>query len=277
MTASIPLEDEFGDIIAKARFGLKRSPRSVALEAGIAESVLTSLENYERKPSRDEAVAIAKALGLNGERVYAVATGAYHPKDETTDGDDDAQVIRLTTDTGMFTVHSYLLVCRATGETAIVDTAANGRQALDAIRERGLQPRLILLTHGHGDHIDEVDLVQRETRVPVIAGKKLDTPKGVDPIERLADGESVEVGNLRITLRDTPGHTPACVTFVSGKSAFSGDVIFAGSLGRGNFSYDAVRNSAKNVVLSLPDDTRIHPGHGPSTTVGEEKAHNPFF
>lgn len=277
MTASLPLEDEFGDIIGKARFGLKRSPRSVALEAGIAESVLTSLENYERKPSREEALAIAKALGLNGERAYAVATGAYHPKDEPSDGDDSAQVIRLSTDTGMFTVHSYLLVCRATGETAIVDTAANGRQALDAIRERGLQPRLILLTHGHGDHIDEVDLVQRETRVPVIAGKKLDTPNGVDQIERLDDGESVEIGQLRVSLRTTPGHTPACVTFVSGKSAFSGDVIFAGSLGRGNFSYDAVRNSAKNVVLSLPDDTRIYPGHGPSTTVGEEKAHNPFF
>jgi len=277
MATSLPLEDEFGDIIAKARFGLKRSPRSVALEAGIAESVLTALENYERKPSREEAFALAKALGLNGERLYAIATGAYRPKDEPADGDETAQVIRLTTDTGMFKVHSYLLVCRATGETAIVDTAANSRQVLDALHQRRLRPRFILLTHGHEDHIAEVDIVQRETGVPVLAGRKLETPPGVDRMERLADGQSVAVGKLHVTLRDTPGHTPACVTFVSGKSAFCGDVLFAGSLGRGNFSYDAVRNSAKNVLFSLPDDTRLYPGHGPSTTVGEEKAHNPFF
>lgn len=273
---TLPLEDEFGDIIAKARFGQKRSLRSVALEASIAESVLASLENYERKPSREEVFALAKALGLNGERLYAIATGAYRPQPETRDGDENAQVIRLSTDTGMFTVHSYLLVCRTTRETAVVDTAANGRQVLEALRQRNLQPRFILLTHGHGDHIDEVDLVQRETCVPVIAGKKLETPPGVQEIKRLNDGDSIEFGRLRVVLRETPGHTPACVSFLSGRCVFSGDVIFAGSLGRGNHSYDAVLRSAK-LLLSLPDDTRIYPGHGPSTTVGEEKANNPFF
>lgn len=273
--ATIPLEDEFGDIVAKARFGLKRTLAQVADAAGLTEETIRSLENYERAPTDAECRAIARAVGLNGDRLLAIANEAYRPRDETQE--DDAQVIRLKNYVGGMSVFSYLLVCRATGDVAAVDTAAHPDQILTTVQMKNLTPRLILITHTHADHIEGVDKVQKRWGVPVVMGEGTPAPAGVGACRHLPDGAEATLGRLRVVLRKTPGHTPYCVTFVAGNVALSGDLMFAGSLGRANHSYDAIRASVRDTLFALPDATRIYPGHGPSTTVGEEKANNPFF
>ncbi|MBT7936366.1 MAG: MBL fold metallo-hydrolase, partial [Nitrospina sp.] len=87
----------------------------------------------------------------------------------------------------------------------------------------------------------------------------------------------IKLGNLNIEVLFTPGHTPGGVSYKIHDSVFSGDAIFAGSMGRANSSWSGLYNSITQKLLTLPDHTRLFPGHGPATTVGEEKRHNPFF
>ena len=165
---------------------------------------------------------------------------------------------------------------RAVGAT-VVDTAAAPDQIIETIKAKGLKPAAIFLTHDHGDHIEGVDQVYAAFNVPTVMGEDMDAPKGLGKVVKMGERDSYKLGNLDVRLLKTPGHTTHCVTFVTGSVALSGDVIFAGSIGKPNISYDQVLSSNRDKVFSLPDNTRLFPGHGPSTTVGEEKAHNPFF
>ena len=274
--AVIELEDEFGDIIGKARMGLGWSLAQAAEAGGVSEAQLRAFENYERNPNEEEARAVGNGLKLNGGRLWKIASGEWTPNEEPEDIDDQAQVVRLMNHVGGYPVFSFLLVCKETNECAIVDTAAHPQQIIEVVSERKLRPALILLTHGHADHVVGVETLQKRYQVPVVMGEDLETPPGLDETVQLGEGGTCEVGKLQIRALKTPGHSDACITFVCGSVALIGDVIFSGSIGKPGHSYEASRASAAK-VLALPPDTRLYPGHGPSTTVAEEKAHNPFF
>ena len=273
---TIALEDEFGDIIGKARAGMGKSLSAVAAEAGIAEGELRALESYERAPSTEENAAIAKAVGLDADRLYAIATEAWAPEDEPGVVDADADVIRLQNFVGGYPVFSYILVCRKTKSAAVIDTAAAPEQALDAVKEHGLNAQAILLTHEHADHVEGVDAVQQALKVPAVLGEDMRPPRGVGEHFRLGDDDTYRVGSLDVRVLTTPGHSKGCVTFASGGIAFIGDLIFAGSMGKPNYSFEASHASVEK-LFALSDATRLYPGHGPSTTIAEEKAHNPFL
>jgi len=275
--AAIPLEDEFADIIAKARFGLGKTVGDVSKASGVSDGDIRALENYERPPTEAEVRAIAAAVELHPGRLLAIANDTWSPKEEAIDGDEHAQVVRLKNFVGGYPVYSYLLVCRRTGEVAIVDTAADAEQAMTAVRERKLTPTAILVTHGHADHVEGLDDIQSAFDVPVVLGEDLSPPPGVDDSVKLREGDTYSIGKLDVHLLKTPGHSAGCATFVAGSVALCGDVIFAGSVGRPNHSYPAIRSSIVDKLFALPDSTRLYAGHGPSTTVGEEKSHNPFF
>jgi glyoxylase-like metal-dependent hydrolase (beta-lactamase superfamily II) len=102
-------------------------------------------------------------------------------------------------------------------------------------------------------------------------------PKGSRNFQIVKDGDELTLGNLRILCIETPGHTAGGISYLINKTLLSGDVIFAGSMGRANSSWQDLFNSITQKVLRLPDATGIYPGHGPATTVGQEKEHNPFF
>ena len=140
-----------------------------------------------------------------------------------------------------------------------------------------LNVQFIFLTHAHADHVADLPRLREETGADVFTPRDEPVP-GAEPIE---EGKQFRLGNLQIDTRLTWGHSQGGMTYVVNRLArpiaVVGDSLFAGSMGGGNVSYpDALRNNLEK-ILTLPDETIICPGHGPMTTVGEEKVHNPFF
>jgi glyoxylase-like metal-dependent hydrolase (beta-lactamase superfamily II) len=144
-------------------------------------------------------------------------------------------------------------------------------------KTNGLSVKLILLTHTHPDHIAELKRLKAETKVSAHVSEF----EPVDGAEPFSEGRTFQVGSLKIETRLTSGHSRGGITYViaglAKPVAVVGDAMFAGSMGGGMISYlDALANN-RNKILSLPNETVLCPGHGPLTTLGEEKLHNPFF
>lgn len=182
----------------------------------------------------------------------------------------------------------------------------------DAVREHRLAPAAVLLTHGHIDHIWSVAPVSHDFGIPafihaddryrlvdpagtsVLASREhlLSMTKGAleltepDEVRILEDGARLELAGIPVHVSHAPGHTEGSVVFTRPAAGgappvmFSGDVLFAGSIGRTDLpggSADDMRRSLQRVIVTAPDDTVVHPGHGPSTTIGEERRSNPFL
>ena len=185
----------------------------------------------------------------------------------------------------------------------VIDPGHGAEGPLDEIlAEHRLQPVAVLLSHGHVDHIWSVVPVCGAKDVPALihpADRAMLTDPGVavgmppgtpilgrldwaEPadVRELKDGQTLELAGLSFRVDETPGHTPGSVTFTAGADFFSGDLLFAGSIGRTDFpggSFEQIQQSLRRVPLALPDDTVVRPGHGPDTTIGRERASNPFL
>ena len=196
------------------------------------------------------------------------------------------------------------VVAPAAGEQCVViDPGHGAEQPLDDVLDRyHLQPVAVLLSHGHVDHIWSVAPVCGARDVPALIhpadramltqpAAAMGAPPGTpilgrldwsepDDVRELRDGEDLELAGLTLRVDVTPGHTPGSVTFTSGAEFFSGDLLFAGSIGRTDLpggSWGEMQASLLRVPLALPDETVVRPGHGPDTTIGRERATNPFL
>ncbi|MCI0745931.1 MAG: MBL fold metallo-hydrolase, partial [Verrucomicrobia subdivision 3 bacterium] len=174
-------------------------------------------------------------------------------------------------------VNSYLVWDPPSREAAAFDTGATCQRMLNFAKEKGLAVKLILLTHTHVDHIKDLAKLRLESGAPAWVCELEPTPGA----KTFPVGHAFSVGSLRIDTRQTSGHSVGGITYViiglARPLAVVGDAIFAGSMGGGLVSYsDALSNNRKN-IFSLPNETILCPGHGPLTTVGEEKQHNPFY
>ena len=268
---AIQLEDNFADIIGKAQRGLGLSDTELAEKARVNSQTLRKL----REGEYDELtlLRIAPVLGLAGRALCDLATGSWQPaKIEEVDG-----LAQFSTSYSGMLVNSYLVWDPETKHAAAFDTGADSADMLRLASKKSLSVQLILLTHAHPDHVADLPRLREETGAEVFAPAQEPVP-GAEPIE---EGKHFRVGNIDIEARLTWGHSPGGMTFVvnglARPIAIVGDSLFAGSMGGGNVSYrDALRNNLEK-ILTLPDETIICPGHGPMTTVGEEKTHNPFF
>ncbi len=270
------LEDELGDILEKARDGKSWSQQDLAQATGISTQEIRRIESYELIPDEAVLLKIAAALDLHGPSLVAIARNSWAPK-ETTPDPAAFDLVCLNVFMGSYPVKCYLLICRETRDTAIVDTGANPQAIIQKARELNVQPGKILLTHSHPDHAGGLGVLDREFNCPAWIDKKDPRPSGSRDLRFVEDGEEIALGNLIIKAMATPGHTPGGVSYLIGESVISGDALFAGSMGRANASWPGLFQSITTRLLTLPDHYRLHPGHGPATTVGEEKQHNPFF
>jgi glyoxylase-like metal-dependent hydrolase (beta-lactamase superfamily II) len=179
------------------------------------------------------------------------------------------------------TVNAYVAWDSASRQAAVFDTGADASPILDCLREHQLTVAAIFITHAHGDHIFDLDRLVEKTGAPSWIGSREPFEASKPWPKRFEAGQSFTIGSLTIQTRLTRGHAEGGVTYVlSGLErpvAFVGDAVFAGSMGGGKVSYTDALETNRTQILSLPENTVLCPGHGPMTTVGEERHHNPFF
>lgn len=271
------LEDHVGDIIRKARAMSGVSARTAAEAAEISERDLAELEATGQAVKKPDYHRLARLIGVEGVKLEQVAAG-WVPA--TPDLARWRGFRRLTTTEGGMAVNCYLVWDDATREAALFDTGWSAEPIVKEISDHHLELGHVFITHSHEDHVAALEAIRKRfPKARVQAGWS-----GAPVNERLRPGEFLALGRLRISPRDTPGHAPDGTTYLvenwpagAPPVAMVGDAIFAGSIGRGNQSWELARSKVREHILSLPADTLICPGHGPLTTVGEELAHNPFF
>ena len=197
---------------------------------------------------------------------------------------------------GPLAENTYIVEHAATRKGVVVDPGFEGEEILGRLSERGITLEKILLTHGHLDHVAAVRVLKERTGATIhihpdesdrmqtagvqgrMFGLHIENPPPPDVL--IGEGDRIGLGDQTFQVLHTPGHTPGHVTFLAGEMAFVGDLIFAGSIGRTDLpggSYDALIRAVREKIFTLPDRTVLFPGHGPATTVGEERRSNPFF
>jgi hydroxyacylglutathione hydrolase len=203
------------------------------------------------------------------------------------------EIVCLTN--GAFAENCYLVADGDTGDAVIVDPGEEVGLFLRRLATEQWTLRAVWLTHAHLDHIAGVAEVVRATGVETYLhpddrrlydgvvdqgkwlGVEVEAPPAPD--HPLAHGDTVGVGDCAFTVAHTPGHSPGSVTFLGHGVAIVGDVLFAGSVGRVDLpggDGPTLSKSIEEALMSLPDDTVVYPGHGPATTIGQERITNPF-
>ena len=197
---------------------------------------------------------------------------------------------------GMFDVNTYLLTDEETGHSAIVDTG-EGEQLVDILKKKNPNIQMILLTHAHIDHAGALAYLQEIWDVPTymprlekvlfdtlpMQGSMFGMPALNRPCGRIDylidDGFELKLGNTNLKFLSTPGHTPGQGCWYDEHDIIVGDTLFAGSIGRTDFpmSDPSVMVTSLRKLMSLPPHMRVHSGHGPMTTLGEELKTNPFL
>ncbi len=200
---------------------------------------------------------------------------------------------------GMIQTNCYIIADSVTHDAAIIDPADNAPQILEVVRREGFTVRDILITHAHFDHILALGDVKAATGatirmhaadMPILESLpmrmqqlfNMSVPPAPMPDVFINEGDLIKVGNIEFEVRFTPGHAPGHVAFINHEYAvaFSGDCLFAGSIGRTDLpgaDYKTLMHSIFGKLLTLPDDYTIAPGHMQTTTVGRERASNPFL
>ncbi len=191
----------------------------------------------------------------------------------------------------------YIFGDDVSGEVFVIDPGDEPERILAAVRRLGARPVAIVNTHGHFDHVQGVEAVRREAHSPfwiheaerevlaqsparALALFGLELPPSPVPDRWLKDSDRLPVGSLVLTVRHTPGHSPGGVCLLGDGIVFTGDTLFAGSIGRTDIpgaDHATLLASIVRVLVPLPDATVCYPGHGPETTIGEEKRTNPFL
>jgi glyoxylase-like metal-dependent hydrolase (beta-lactamase superfamily II) len=196
---------------------------------------------------------------------------------------------------GPIMANCFILGCEQTREAAVIDPGDEAERILQALADAKLTVRQIINTHGHFDHVSANRRVKQATGAPLLA-HALDAPMlaqlarsaaawGLSaedspaPDRLIAEGDTITFGTVTLKVIHTPGHTPGGVSLHADGHLFVGDTLFAGSVGRTDFpggDFATLKASIRNKLFVLEDAVRVYTGHGPETTIGEEKRHNPF-
>ena len=267
----IPLEDNFADIVGKAQRGLKLADSVLAARAGVTVEAVQRLRGGQFDSTT--ARFVAPMLGLNPRALVELGRNEYAP---AAIGAIDG-LAQFNTPFDDMTVNAYVVWDPVARDAAAFDTGGDCGPMIELLRSSELTLRYIFLTHTHGDHIFDLDRLQHQTGAPVFVSSR----EALEGAECFELGREFSLGALRIGTRLTWGHSRGGITYVvSGLQrpvAVVGDAVFAGSMGGGAVSYEDALRTNREEIYCLPGETILCPGHGPMTSVAEEKEHNPFF
>lgn len=196
---------------------------------------------------------------------------------------------------GPLQVNCFIVSCPETKESLVIDPGDEGGRILDTIRSAGRKLTMIVNTHGHFDHVGGnrllvertgAELLLHQADRPLLQGAAdhaalygLSAFPSPAPSRFLADGDVLQIGAVTLEVIHIPGHSPGGICLFGQEHLFSGDTLFAGSIGRTDLpggDHEALIEGIRARLLVLPDTTMVHPGHGPDTTIGREKKINPF-
>ena len=196
---------------------------------------------------------------------------------------------------GPIMANCFVVGCQETLEAVVIDPGDEPDKILQSVADLNLKVRNILNTHGHFDHVSANKGINAATGAPILihaldapmlqqisasAAKWGLTAQDSPPPDRTIDeGDTITFGNITLQVLHTPGHTPGGISFLADGHVFVGDTLFAGSIGRTDFpggDFRTLKSSIQDKLFVLEDDVRVHTGHGPDTTIGQEKQYNPF-
>jgi hydroxyacylglutathione hydrolase len=199
---------------------------------------------------------------------------------------------------GPLASNCYIVGSSSTKEGMIIDPGAEAGAILRTVQQMGLSISLILVTHAHIDHIDALRAVKESTNAQFAIHEeekellsatpmRMLIPLGLTPFKSapqpdrlLKDGDHIDIGDLHFEVLHTPGHSPGGICLSGHEVVFSGDTLFNFGIGRTDFpggSYERLMKSIREKLMVLPDETVVYPGHGPATTIGDERRGNPFL
>ena len=182
---------------------------------------------------------------------------------------------------GYLSTNCYVVSCEETKQAAVIDPGLDiEREAepiLNHIKQNGLNIKYIINTHGHPDHISGNAFMKKATGASILIHENHHGRANAD--KKLNDGEVINVGNFKLVVLHTPGHTKSGICLLGDNVVFTGDTLFAGAIGRTDFpggSFQEIMNSIKTKLLPLPDNFKVYPGHESFSTIGDEKKYNAF-
>jgi len=181
---------------------------------------------------------------------------------------------------GMYQANCYILGCDKTLEGLVIDPGDEVLRIVREISRLGLNIKYIFLTHGHFDHTGGAKELRSITGAPVWIHPLDEGGLGFPADGNFHDGQIFQVGTYQIRVLHTPGHSPGGVCFHAPGAVFTGDTLFAGSVGRTDFpggSHSQLITAVREKIFPLGDELRLYPGHGPPSTIGRERLTNPFF
>jgi glyoxylase-like metal-dependent hydrolase (beta-lactamase superfamily II) len=271
--ARIPLEDNFDDVINKAQRGLGISDEALATRAEVSAADLTAVKSG--RPIDAVIRRVARHLHLSPDALEALAHKRWYPQQPVF----PTGFAAFNTPFEDMTVNSYLVWDARTRAAAAFDTGATCEPMLDLLRAERLTLRYVFITHAHEDHVADLSRFARETTAEIWASELEPVP--LANVHTFKENAHFHIGALAVKTLLTCGHSPGMTSFyVTGLSwplAIVGDAIFASSMGGSPTHFrDQLRHNREK-LLTLPRDTVLACGHGPLTTLAQEKEHNPFF
>ena len=271
------LEDEFVDVLRKAKRGAKLDDAALATATSLEAASIAAWTRGDAVPSHEEAERLARALRLDLAKFADSAAERWHPHVTLPANVRHHRQFSTPESNG------YLLLSETDRTVALIDPAGDPQSLLDAVAATTYALRYIVITHKHADHCESAGAVKAAHPQATIVVHAVDA-FAIGDLAReattVADGERVPFGEGAFVALHTPGHTDGSTCYLAGDVVFTGDTLFAGSVG-GAFgdrsTYADILSNVNKKLLTLDADVKVMPGHGPPSTIAEERAHNPFF